>query len=69
MIILVTIELIGGCVGTNVVFDALIIEVSRNSSLLLSQVISGFAFAKATVLFAFIITFLLLYVYWFYLEF
>ena len=69
MIRLVTIELIGGCVGTNVVFDALIIEVSRNSSLLLSQVISGFAFANATVLFAFIITFLLLYVYWFYLEF
>ena len=69
MIRLATIELIGGCVGINVVFDALIIGVSRNSSLLFSQVISGFAVAFATVLFAFIMAFLLLYVYWFYLEF
>ena len=62
---LATTGLIGAGVGIGVVFGALIIGVSRNPSLrgqLFVYAILGFAFSEATVLFASIMAFLLLYV-------
>ena len=57
--------LIGADVGIGVVFGSLILGVARNPSLrgqLFVYAILGFAFSEATVLFASIMAFLLLYV-------
>ena len=62
---LATTGLVGAGVGVGVVLGALILGVSRNPSLrdqLFSYAILGFAFAKATGLFALMMALLLLYV-------
>ena len=62
---LATTSLIAGGVGIGVVLGALILGVARNPNLidqLFSYAILGFAFSKATGLFALMMAFLLLYV-------
>lgn len=62
---LATRSLIGDDVATCAVFGTLLLNVAKNPSLkgqLFSYVILGFAFAEATVLFALMMGFLLLYI-------